>query len=242
MCSFTLTKTMSKSKLIKMGCYICGEPSTSDEHAPAKCFFPVNKRINLTTVPSCSIHNNKTSKDDEYVRNIISMALGNNNVAVDHFMNKCKRSFEKSQKLLQATISGNSIVYYKEKENDEIKSTYALMSDRQRIELVMRKIAYATHFKKYGTTWNRELIIGSEFLRETGMGTDDLGTVIQEAKNSLNVLGAKIIYEGNNQDVFKFSFRETGSNDSNDKILIMVFYEGFEVWVFTKIGTTAAKI
>lgn len=76
-----------------MTCYICGQPTTSVEHAPAWCFFPTDKRINLTTVDSCTNHNEDTSKDDEYVSNIIAMSLGNNQVALDHFLKKCVSSF-----------------------------------------------------------------------------------------------------------------------------------------------------
>ena len=89
--------------LVGKTCYICGQPATSDEHAPARCFFPKNKRVNLTTVHSCSIHNEDTSKDDEYVRNIIAMSIDNNQVALNHFLQKCKKSFEKSPGLLQLT-------------------------------------------------------------------------------------------------------------------------------------------
>ena len=99
-----------------MTCYICGQPATSVEHAPAKCFFPEDKRVNLTTVDSCSVHNEDTSKDDEYVRNIIAMSIGNNQVAYSHFLQKCIKSFERSPKLLQSTTGTKRRVYYEENE------------------------------------------------------------------------------------------------------------------------------
>jgi hypothetical protein len=221
-----------------MGCYICGEPATSVEHAPAKCFFPSDKRVNLTTVDSCSLHNEATSKDDEYVRNVIAMTIGNNNVALRHFLDTCIKSFIRSPKLLQATTSVNKTVYVKEQEGEDIKPTYAFKIDRSRIDLVLRKIAYATFFKKYNTTWNRELIIGTEYLRTSGIEADDLGLIIQNAKKVLD----QPVYEGNNQEVFRFSFQQTDTEDINDQILIMSFYEGFEVWIFPINDSTGPKI
>ena len=222
-----------------MTCYICGQPATSVEHAPAKCFFPEDKRINLTTVDSCSTHNEDTSKDDEYVRNIIAMSIGNNQVAFNHFLKKCIKSFIRSPKLLQTTTKTNRKVYYEEDTQPQQgrKSTYAFEIDRERINLVMRKIAYATYFKKYGTTWNRELAIGTEFLLTTDLQNDDLGLLIQAAKK---LLGTQQTYEGNNQEVFKFAFLET--EDTNEQPLIMMFYEGFEVWAFPQPNTNNPKI
>lgn len=222
-----------------MSCYICGQPTTSQEHAPARCFFPKGDiKGELTKVGSCSIHNEATSKDDEYVRNIIAMTIGNNEVALSHFLNSCIKSFIKSPKLLSATTKINRQVYVKEKEQDEIKPTYAFQIDRSRVDLVMRKIAYATYFKKYGMPWNRELAVGTEFLRTTGIEADDFGLLIQSAKKVLD----EPIFEGTNQEVFKYSFQQTESDDTNDQILIMKFYEGFEVWIFAQPETSGPQL
>jgi len=64
-----------KNELKEKICYFCGKPATSKEHAPALCFFPDSKRNNLTKVDSCYDHNEKTSLDDEYVRNIILKSI-----------------------------------------------------------------------------------------------------------------------------------------------------------------------
>ncbi len=222
-----------------MSCYICGLPATSQEHAPARCFFPKGdvKGI-LTKVDSCTAHNEDTSKDDEYVRNIIAMTIGNNKVALSHFLESCVKSFSRSPKLFSTTINVRKRVYFKEKENQDLKPTYAFQIDRARIDLVLRKIAYATYFKKYGTTWKRELAIGTEFLRHEGMDADHFGLLIQSAKKRLDTSK----YEGTNPEVFKFSFLEIEPEDTNNQILVMKFYEGFEVWVFALEFTTGPQL
>src|SRR5689334_3078766 len=67
-------------------CYMCDSVATSREHAPPRCFFPILKqgvdlRKNLITVPSCDNHNSQKSKDDEYLRTVILMSVGNNGAA-----------------------------------------------------------------------------------------------------------------------------------------------------------------
>ena len=222
-----------------MSCYICGQPATSQEHAPARCFFPKGEvKGKLTKVDSCTEHNEETSKDDEYVRNIIAMTIGNNGIALSHFLQSCLKSFIKSPKLLSVTTKVRKQVYVQEKDQKEIKPTYAFQIDRQRIDLVMRKIAYATYFKKYGTSWNRELAIGTEYLLNKEMTPDDFGLLIKSAKSELE----SPTFEGTNQEVFKFSFQQAESDDTNDQVLIMKFYEGFEVWIFAQADTTGPKL
>lgn len=76
---------MNNNKEKKQHCYICGAPFYSVEHAPAKSFFPKDKRESLITVPSCKKHNEDMSIDDDYVRLIIASSIGNNKVAESHF-------------------------------------------------------------------------------------------------------------------------------------------------------------
>lgn len=54
-----------------MHCYYCGEPSTGAEHVPPKSFFIKGQREGLITVPSCDVHNQHKSKDDEYIRSLL---------------------------------------------------------------------------------------------------------------------------------------------------------------------------
>jgi hypothetical protein len=47
---------------------MCGDPATTREHAPPRCFFPgKGAGLQLATVPSCDRHNGKKSGDDMYV-------------------------------------------------------------------------------------------------------------------------------------------------------------------------------
>lgn len=221
-----------------MKCYLCDGEATSVEHSPAKSFFPSDIRVNLITVPSCSLHNEDTSADDEYVRNIISMSLGNNSTGVSHFTDKGTRSLSRSIGLMKATTGKNKRVYYTEPDSEELKPSYAFQIDRLCFDRVMRKTAYGIFHYKYGQTWNRELIVGTEYLRTEGLQADQIGELLSQAKEYHHL----VKFEGTNPDVFQFSFQRTESDDVRDQILIMKYYGGFEVWVMPRLETYAPKL
>lgn len=215
---------------MKESCYLCGEEKCSVEHVPAKCFFPKESeyRQNLITVPSCKMHNEDTSKDDEYVRNIICLSIGNNAIAYKQFIEKVLKSFQKSSRLMSQTFQNTQHLFVKEEQR--IKSTLAFQIDRERFDKVMKKIGYALYYHKYGKVWQRGLIVATEFLLDENMQQDELGEMIKEFKPLLNTP----MFDGNNPKVFQYTFGET---DNEDVILWMRFYEGFEVFVIPNTET-----
>lgn len=209
----------------KGNCYFCGLPATSDEHSPARGFFPKAKRVNLITVASCREHNEDTSKDDEYVRNVIAMSIGNNALAFQHFLDKCIRSFQRSPALMNSTIKNAKKVYTNE--TGIIQPTFAFEIDRDRIDKVMRKIAYGVFFKEYNEPWNRRIIIMTDHFKTSNMSSDDFGFLIQTFKKLIQ----EHPFDGQNPTVFKYRFLQSESDSNHDQVLRMIFYEGFEVWV-----------
>jgi hypothetical protein len=87
-------------------CYYCGQQDTSKDHVPAKCFFPADPscRKQLISVPACARHNEAASKDDEYVRSLIVMIIGNNCRAYQQFLDKVEPSLPRKRR------SGNNLV------------------------------------------------------------------------------------------------------------------------------------
>ena len=123
---------------------MCDSIATSVEHVPPKCFFPEGHRANLITVPSCVAHNEKNSKDVEYVRNVISTQHGTTNEAATKVFETTKRSFDRSVKLANRTFRDLKPVLV------EGQETGAFPVDLARHRNVMRAIAYALHFHYYG--------------------------------------------------------------------------------------------
>ena len=52
-------------------CTYCDEPATTDDHVPARSFFPRPRPDNLVKVPACLICNRHAELDDEYLRRIL---------------------------------------------------------------------------------------------------------------------------------------------------------------------------
>ena len=216
-------------------CYLCEEEKCSVEHVPAKCFFPEESenRKDLITVPSCKKHNEDTSKDDEYVRNIICMSIGNNSIAYQQFIKKVLKSFEHSPALQNQTLQTTKQVFVKEQQN--LQQTFAFEIDRDRFDKVMKKIGYALYYHEFGKVWQRGLIIATDFLLNSDMQQDELGELISNIRSELVIP----VFDGKNPKVFQYKFRET---ETEDVILWMKFYEGFEVFVIPNTGPNKPDI
>ena len=198
---------------------MCDKEKVSVEHAPPKSFFPSDMRNNLITVDSCQEHNEDTSLDDEYVKNLITMLIYGNDTAYKQFSEKTIKSFKRSPALLQSTTEKQHSV------NFNGVQTVAFEIDRDRVDLVMRKIAYALFYHKYNRRWLRKLITATTHLKTPEFKNDKFGQLIEKVQQEHIP-----IYEGNNPDVFKFAFIEL-DDDIYNKFLRMKFYDGFEIWM-----------
>ncbi|MES2389267.1 MAG: hypothetical protein V4543_14800 [Bacteroidota bacterium] len=217
-------------------CYICGQPATSDEHAPAKSFFPNGFRQNLVTVRSCEVHNENTSMDDEYVRIYLCGSIHSNIQAFNLFTSKIVRSLQKSQPLMQLVMRGATQV------TTASGPTLALMLDRTRFDKTIKKYSYALFNHRFNKIWNRGLIVATPFLVNNDMSQDELGEFITEIKSEHSSVFGDNPTDGNNPQVFRYEFQQSESEDENDVVLWMKFYEGFEIFVMPIIGSTEATL
>ncbi len=191
-------------------CYRCNAPATGLEHVPAKCFFPKENRMNLITVPSCYLHNNSTSKDDEYVRGIIVSAQGNNKLASQHWRGAVIKGFKHSPKLFLKTFAD-------QREN-------AFFHDRKRIDALMTKIGYCLFYHIFKRVW---LSKPTPFYKK--FRYDDGKTDIEVRLPDHDNLPKYHIYEGANQSIFKYQYFEGKIDGQENCMFRLVFYEGFEV-------------
>ena len=164
--------------------------------------------------------------DDEYVRNVIAMTKGNNDVGANHFKNKGLRSLQRSVGLSNITFRNPKQLNFIK--DDDKSKTMAVEVDRNRFDKVMRKIAYGLFYFKFNQTWSYKIGIATHNLVTDSLITDPIAERIQY----YNKLGVDFPYEGSNQEVFKYSFLHF--TFSNHKWLVMKFYDWFEVWAIPK--------
>ncbi|TWR26604.1 hypothetical protein FPZ42_06070 [Mucilaginibacter achroorhodeus] len=202
----------------KATCYMCDQPATTVEHVPPKSYFPKNKRENLITVPSCTLHNNATSKDDEYVRGIIISSSGNNGTALGLWKDSVRRGYINSPKLFLRT--------FKTRFED------SFLHDRIRVDSVMCKIGYGLYYHIYKKVWqSRPAPFYNRFL------TDDGITDIQFRLTGFEHINYNI-FDGSNPEVFKFQFFEGNINGEFNCYFRLIFYEGFEVTIMPVVDNS----
>jgi hypothetical protein len=122
-------------------CYACEKPASTVEHCPPRSFFPAGQRRNLMTVPSCTEHNNDSSKDVEYARNAITTLWGVNTTGLELFERKTKKSLDRSPKLLFQTFRTMEPVLY----GEHVTGVYRL--DLDRLDSVFRACVRAIHYR-----------------------------------------------------------------------------------------------
>ena len=141
-------------------CYFCGDVATTEEHAPAKVFFPEVKdfpeyrdsdftfRRNLLVVPSCTQHNCAYSKDDELVAYQLLTVIHDHPIAARQFETKAWRA------LNRPSSSAFQTAFLK---TFEIRSlgvgdvnTGVIRFDRVRFDSVMTRIARALYYRRMG--------------------------------------------------------------------------------------------
>lgn len=210
-------------------CYLCGQLATSDEHVPPSGFFPDGYRKQLIKLRSCAKHNENTSKDDEYVRNIVAMILNNNEVGVHHSLGPVFRSLERSVGLQRVTFRNPRRV------STPHGDSYGFEFDRSRFDRIMRKIAYGLYFKKRGKPWRRALHVMPKQVTYADGSSDPATPMV----SGFEIFASTEPHEGANPEVFKFFV----SDRTEDKTFVrMEFYENLIVYVIPAEGTAEATL
>jgi hypothetical protein len=207
---------------MREGCYNCGAPATSKEHAPPACFFPERYCEGLITVPSCDEHNTSLSKDVEYVRNVICGQRGTNLVA-SRVLETAKDSYAKSPRLFNRTFSDVRTVVVDGEE------TGAFRIELPRFKRVIKAIAFAMYYHDFGITNEGDFDVFSTSLSSRSNlyhgkpdGYENLRSVLESTFfKSMPVPQPK---------VFKYAMSRPGEDQIHYRF---EFYEAFAVFALT---------
>lgn len=202
-------------------CYQCDADATTDEHVPARCFFPAAKdlpehgdlRRNLKTVPSCEAHNGDCSKDDEYVALMVVMSASNGPLAAEYFWKQKTRGLVRKPALKKALEASMIPVLLDGRE------TVQVPLDRPRFDGVMTRIARGLYFKETGgKKLRRTLTVQSPaFLPPAGSVT--FRTTQRDYPDDIPV---KVIGD---ERIFSYALR------ADPFFLHMKFYEGVDIFM-----------
>lgn len=202
---------------------MCSAIATTREHAPPQSFFPDAHRLNLITVPSCSVHNLGNSEDVEYVRNIICGQRGIN-LAGEAAGATARDSYDRSPGLFARTFGeARKIVI-------DGEETAAFPIDLPRQRVVMRAVAHALYFHDYGRKWDGGFQVFSPSL----VHRDNLYDGNPDPANDFRQLldsGTYAPMSVSNPEVFQYGIMDLGDGQIMYKF---VFYESFVVNAWTR--------
>ena len=205
-----------------MNCYMCTNDSVSAEHVPPECFFPAGHKLNLITVPSCSAHNLRKSKDDEYVRSIVAPALGNNEFGLQISETKVDRSFAHSRGLVGAVFQGVRVSTM-----SDGRETGGVTVDLDRWDNFFRHFASALYWHDFRIMHSQSWEIVNPSLRIVDPGEPDPYDKVNKMLLSFNLQHVQT----SNPEIFQYSFFR---HSDVSYVYKFQFYEGFTVCALSK--------
>jgi hypothetical protein len=218
-------------------CYFCGKESISREHVPPKCLFPEKKdspagknyRINLITVPSCSIHNLKKSKEDEYLLAVLSINILNNRTGTDQAITKTLRTFSHSDKFAKRFFNKTYPLVIKDTLNATVGESIAIELNQDRLDSILEHIVRGIYFHHFNERLEWELKVINEF--SMTIDAVDIKTTLERNNELENLRGLSNEFflnakcYGDNREVFFYQIVK----DKSTAIIRLTFYEGARV-------------
>jgi len=127
-------------------CYLCNKNfADSRDHVPPECLFPDPKPTNLITLPCCSPCNRSYSKDEEYLRDNLSM-ISKRSRAVKQLWQKTRISYIRRPLKLRNINSRLVDLNLKTQEGIYLGRATGLKFDESRTNRVIEKIIKGLFF------------------------------------------------------------------------------------------------
>ncbi len=216
----------------KQNCYKCGAIATSKEHVPPKCIFPEQKDIrgidlrkNLITVPSCNIHNQEKSHDDEFLMVSLAGVIGNNSIGYMHKFTKVDRAIRRtSQKLInKAFLKQKRYIY---KKNNEFLEIIWGTPDYKRLLNSFEMIAYGVHLDYFLKPFKGKTKVMLGYLFH---GDESSKNLVEFLKHKAKIDLKNKEKLGENKNVFFYQFSDI--DEFGIYMLRLCFYGGINIYV-----------
>ena len=205
-------------------CYMCDKKGTSKEHVPPECFFPKRNRTNLITVPSCPAHNLSKSKDDEYVRWIITSHFVSNSFGQNLAITKGLRSLARSGGLISAVFQQSQLLRL-----PDGSQTVAIKVDLNRWTMFFKHFSNAIYFHDFEQPHTQEWNIVN-FTLVVGK------SLVNAQPDPYNPVRVKLLAlpfakkQTSNPEIFQYFFHRQSAHSYAYRFL---FYGGFAVYALS---------
>lgn len=199
-------------------CYMCGSPASSIEHVPPRSLFPDEKRQNLITVPSCELHNNSKSDQDEYLMVVLSSLISGSDEAHRKVWPKVMRSFQQRPNKSSA-LTNLRPVYLGGIE------TAIFDSDVQRYDASISAIIHGLYFAMFEMRWKGQVEVITRGRGFVDLNNPDYNRFAIQAESGFQVLLGSTERYGNNPDIFYFRY----FGDEQGGLICLTFYKGINI-------------
>lgn len=220
----------------KKTCYMCGALATTKEHIPPKAIFPkqkdvlgdINLRKKLITVPSCEIHNNCKSKDDEYLVFCLSTCFHGNGIKEHLFNTKIMRAVERRPNTYADFLANYQNVMLKHP-CGKIEHTATYNVDTKRFESVLSHIALGLYFHHTSEKWKGNSIVMTNELRDfTSIKSDEINRWTDETTERVTRFFVGKQSYGENPEVFEYKVFD---DRPKGYVILMTFYGAIPIVV-----------
>lgn len=214
-------------------CYCCPKAATSREHVPPKCIFPkkspktsIDYRSSLLTVPSCDLHNQAKSHDDEYLRTVLTTCISSNEIATQHFVSTALRGAKDRPGLIRGILSERQNVYVQNKVDTALEETLAIGVDRGRIERSLRQIVLGLYYHECEEKYNGSIDVFPFFLADLNEPNGTYNNSMLRIKLACDQVFMSLPNYGSAPDIFYYQkYFEKGVGS----LLHLVFYGGVRI-------------
>ncbi len=220
-------------------CYMCGNPVTSKEHVPPKCFFPEKKdlregldfRKNLIKVPSCDEHNSHKSLDDEYLMFVLASALQGNSHKQNHVETKIIRAFERRPHVFSSFLADSHPVYLTDS-SGKVEESACFQIDLKRFDRALHYMACGIFYHHYEKKWLGGFRVFTNALMDIkSKNAPEVNEINQSVYQEMVQFFSSETAIGENKEIFQYKL----ISDSNNRHAIhMVLYEGIEITVLLR--------
>jgi hypothetical protein len=206
---------------MKSICYWCGEAETTQDHVPAKCFYPPDMRNNLLKVPACEKHNTEMSKLDERFR-LYLQAASDSEVALNHFRDKTYPRISRPES--KGFVKSLSEAAFPARLNGETTIAFAIEPALQ--DTFFEKVIRGLYFLHYDTPFDGEVFSACTHLVRPGVDYKELIQMI--------VSFEKDFIPGKTTDdrVFKYKYARVFDQGREAYALHGVFYGQINLFGF----------
>ena len=218
---------------------MCESPATSREDVPPYSLFPKAKdlpgekdyRKNPIKVPSCDLHNNAKSKDDEYFKFLLTSTHGGNSVQRSVFSTSVTRAIRnpKGMRAYERFVQNNP-KHFMLDTGEEKFQTGGFQSDVECFNRVIHHISCGLLFHRLKIRWSGNIALVTNNLFHY-FNSEGLAGAVEE-QNQLKCkrfseLFSECEFHGEHPDVFTYAIKEIDA--LKYYFVHMVFYGGIQV-------------